>query len=318
MKIILAPMDGLTDFYVRNLLTSLGGYDLCITEFLRVTNSVFPQRVFFQNCPEIDPRYLLNGATQSNVPVHMQLLGNDEGFLAANAHKASTLGVRGVDINFGCPSKTVNNHGSGAILLEQPEKVFRIMREVRQALPESKPLSAKMRLGYKNSNLALENALAIQEAGADFLTVHARTKLDGYRPPAKWQEVAVLVEQLHIPVVVNGEIWSVEDYQQCFATSGCEDVMLGRGAFALPDLARQIKQFSHNQPVSEQAWCEVKTMLHRFYQLMLEDEIISEKHISGRLKLWLKWLTASYDEANHVLQQVKTLREHQQIIGYLN
>jgi len=318
MKIILAPMDGLTDFYVRNLLTSIGGYDLCITEFLRVTNSVFPNRIFYQNCPEIDPKHRLNGATASQIPVHMQLLGNDEGYLSANAHKATILGVKGIDLNFGCPSKTVNNHGSGAVLLEQPDKVFRIMERVKKALPADICLSAKMRLGYKDSHLALENALAIQEAGADFLTIHARTKLDGYRPPAKWQEVGQLVGQLRIPIIVNGEIWTVDDYLQCRHTSRCEDIMLGRGAFALPDLARQIKQRQANLPVLEKAWYEVKDMLRQFYQLMIDDGVISERHISGRLKLWLKWLTASYDEAQQLLDCVKTLKGHQQIMSHLS
>lgn len=317
MKIVLAPMDGLTDFYVRRLLTQMGGFDLCITEFLRVTSAVYPNRIFYKNCPEIDPKYELGGKTASGVPVHMQLLGSDENYLAENAFKACKLGAKGIDLNFGCPSKTVNHHGGGAVLLERPEKIYTIVQQVRQALPKQIPLSAKMRLGYHDSSLALENALAIQAAGAEFLTIHARTKQDGYRPPAKWQEVGDLVPNLSIPVIVNGEVWSVDDYIQCRKHSQCDDVMIGRGAFALPDLAYQIKQYQIEQPVIEKAWNDIQGMLRTFYHLMIDDGMIADKHISGRLKLWLKWLTASYDEAQELLERVKTLKDHPQIISYL-
>lgn len=307
-------MDGITDFYVRELLTAVGGYDLCVTEFLRITESVYPERTFYQTCPEINPSNQLFGKTRTGTPVILQFLGNHPGYLAENAHKAAALGIFGIDLNFGCPSNNVNRHGSGAILLNNPETIYQLTCAVKQALPDGISLSAKMRLGYKDSSLALENALAIEAAGADFLTVHARTKMDAYRPPAKWSEVTNIINKLTIPVVMNGEIWSSDDYTQCQKISQCHDIMLGRGAFAKPDLALQLKQWSKNQHIQPYNWQQVRHLLSDFYHLILVDQCISEKHLAGRIKLWVKWLMASYSEAEIVFDKIKTLKEHQQIM----
>jgi tRNA-dihydrouridine synthase C len=315
MKIILAPMDGITDFYVRDLLTAVGGYDLCVTEFLRVTESIYPKRTFYQTCPEINPINQLNGKTRTGTPVILQFLGNHAGFLAENAYKAATLGVHGIDLNFGCPSNSVNRRGSGAILLNHPETIYQLVSAVKQALPDGVSLSAKMRLGYEDSALALDNALAIEQAGADFLTVHARTKLEMYRPPAKWHEVTTIINHLTIPVVMNGEIWNINDYQQCQRISHCQSIMLGRGAFAKPDLARQLKHWSMGQTIQAYHWQHVRALLNDYYCLMIKDNTISQKHLSGRVKLWIKWLMASYSEAEIVFEKVKTLKNHQQIMS---
>ncbi|MBF0265041.1 MAG: tRNA-dihydrouridine synthase [Gammaproteobacteria bacterium] len=317
MKIILAPMDGITDFYVRQILTSVGGYDLSMTEFLRVTNSVFPKRVFYQNCPEINPEINSNlellSFTQSGTPVHMQLLGSDADYLAANAAKAVELGVKGIDVNFGCPAKTVNGHGGGAVLLQDPEILYKLVSTIRKDLPSETPLSAKMRLGYETSDLLLDNAKAIEEAGADFITIHARTKFDGYRPPAKWHEVTDLFAKINIPIVLNGEIWDVNDYLKCQQISSCQDIMLGRGAFARPDLAKQIKTYLNHQPYQTMSWDSICVLLKDFYQFMVMQNLISEKYIAGRLKLWIKWLMASYDEAVFLFEQIKRISDAKEI-----
>jgi len=314
MKIILAPMDGITDFYVRELLTAVGGYDLCVTEFLRITESVFPKHSFYKTCPEINPQYQLNGKTRSGTPVILQFLGNHPGYMAENAYKACTLGISGIDLNFGCPSNSVNRRGSGAILLNNPETVYQLTAAVKQALPDGISLSAKMRLGYEDSSMALENALAIESAGADFLTVHARTKLDAYRPPAKWHEVNAIINNLNIPVVMNGEIWNIDDFKQCRNISQCQDIMLGRGAFASPALALQLKQWTDGEQIQQYNWQQIRLLLNSFHQLMLSDQNISQKKLAGRVKMWLKWLMASYSEAEMVFEKVKTLRDHQQIM----
>ncbi len=317
MKILLAPMDGITDFHVRQLLTSVGGFDLAFSEFLRVTESTYPRRVFYQNCPEINPeinRQANNiSHTYSGTPVYIQLLGSHAGYLSENAVKAVELGVKGIDLNFGCPAKTVNGHGGGAVLLKDPENLSNLISSVRKALPDGTPLSAKMRLGYEDSSLLLENALAIEAAGADFLTIHARTKMDGYRPPAKWDEVSKLYEKVKIPIVLNGEIWDTEDYFQCQKISHCKDIMLGRGAFSRPDLAKQIKSCLSHKTIHLMSWNAVLDMLIEFYRVMMKDLLVSQKQIAGRLKLWIKWLMVSYDEAAVLFETIKRLKDAEKI-----
>ena len=111
---------------------------------------------------------------------------------------------------------------------------------MRAAVPAAIPVTAKMRLGYEDSDQALDCARALAAGGAAQLVVHARTKADAYRPPAYWEWVARIQEVVALPVYANGEIWSVDDWRRCRAVSGVEDFMLGRGLVARPDLALQI------------------------------------------------------------------------------
>src|SRR5690606_14312643 len=121
------------------------------------------------------------------------------------------------------------------------ERLHQIVGAVRQALPESVTVSAKIRLGYEQRSGYLDTARAIAEAGAGELVVHARSKVDGYRPPAYWEAIGEIAAAVDIPVVANGEIWSLEDYLLCRRRSGCADVLLGRGLLARPDLGLSIR-----------------------------------------------------------------------------
>ncbi len=336
MKIILAPMDGLTDAYAREILTGIGGYDLCVTEFLRVTDTLFPSRVFYRRFPELraelrtglraelkhelkkgthqTPSHATISHTRSGTPVFLQLLGSDNNAMAENAAKAVQLGARGIDLNFGCPAKTVNRRDGGASLLKFPERINQLVSSVRQAVPENIPVTAKMRLGFDDQSLAHENALAIQNGGADWVTIHARTKKDAYRPPAYWEALAPISELLDIPVIANGEVWSVDDYLNCKQRSGCESVMLGRGAMVTPDLALQIKHTLENKVISPLSWHDLCQILDNLYQLMLHNPGLNERYIAPRLKLWVKWLMPNYTQAEEIFSQLKLLNDPHQAI----
>src|SRR6218665_3342587 len=225
-QVFLAPMEGLTDFYMRDVLTRLGAYDACVTEFIRVTDRLHPARVFFRACPELRT----GGRTAAGTLVHVQLLGSEPSVLADNAALAAELGAPSIDLNFGCPAKTVNRHRGGAVLLDEPHVVQAIVAAVRRAVPAHIPVTAKMRLGVNDREYMLDNAQGIEAAGADALVVHARTKTDAYRPPAHWEAIAEIRAAVKLPVMANGEIWTEEDARRCREISGCDDLMLGRGA----------------------------------------------------------------------------------------
>lgn len=330
MQIILAPMDGLTDVYAREILTGIGGYDLCVTEFLRVTDTLFPRRVFYRRFPELkreqqtQKNFVTNefsspiSHTKSGTPVFLQLLGSDPVAMAENAEKAVQLGALGIDLNFGCPAKMVNRRDGGASLLKFPDRIHQIVISVREAVPDSIPVTAKMRLGYEDQSLASDNGLAIQDGGAQWLTIHARTKTDGYRPPAYWEALAPIAHKLSIPVIANGEIWSVEDYFSCQQQSGCDSVMLGRGAMVKPDLALQIKYAINNSHNSNEfkslSWQEVCQLLDKLYHLMTLNPDLQERYIAPRLKLWIKWLMPNYSPAEEIFNELKLIKNSQQAI----
>ena len=116
----------------------------------------------------------------------MQLLGSNPETIAASAVTAVHLGAFAFDLNFGCPAKTVNKSRGGAVSLKEPQMVGEIVRQVRGAVPSERPVTAKIRLGFEDRSLYMDNALAIADAGAKELCVHARSRADGYNPPGYW------------------------------------------------------------------------------------------------------------------------------------
>ncbi len=291
------------DFQVRELLSALGGIDGCVTEFVRVTDQLLPRKVFRRFGPE-----LAHGSvTSSGCPVKLQLLGSNPEFVALNATRAVDAGATAIDLNFGCPAKTVNRSQGGACLLREPDKVGAIVAAVRQALPAAIPVSAKIRLGFEDRSRYLDNALAVAEAGADELTVHARSKVDGYKPPAYWEYIAEINAALSIPVIANGEVWTLADYHRCRAVSGSTQVMIGRGLLARPDLARQIKADLAGEDYIPMPWSEVCQLLHGYYRQ--SQPLYPTKFGGNRIKQWLMYLQRSYPEAAHFFESIKRERE---------
>ena len=303
-KLYLAPMQGLTDAPMRDLLTRIGGFDECVSEFVRITHTVHSRATWLKYAPEMAQ----GNQTVSGVPCTVQLLGSDAEKMAENALMAVRYGVNKIDLNFGCPAPTVNKHQGGAVLLKEPERVFHIVNTLRQALPASVLLSGKMRLGYEDTRLALENACAIAEGGACALTVHARTKVEGYEPPAHWEWVRKIAEAVAVPVIANGDVFCLDDYLAIKQVSGCERVMLGRGAVMRPDLARQIKQYEAGQDAVAMSFDEVMDWIRLFFDLCIIKEG-ENKYPVARLKQWLGMMKKVYPEAQRLFDTIRTIRE---------
>jgi tRNA-dihydrouridine synthase C len=305
MTLLLAPMEGLLDFTLRDILTRVGGIDRCVSEFIRVTGTLLPDRVFTRVVPELNH----GSRTPSGVPVRPQLMGSDAVCLAENAAKLAALGPAGIDLNFGCPAKIVNRHGGGAALLDDPELLARIVGAVRRAVPRQVPVSAKMRLGVNDASRALECAQAIADSGADELVVHARTKADAYRPPAYWEHIADIRRALVIPVIANGEVWSVADALRCREISGCDALMIGRGMVCDPGLALAIKANARGWPADAAglAWSELLPLIHAFWNLVARH--IEPRGRAGRLKQWLNFLRRCHPQAEAAYAAVRTIND---------
>ena len=305
-------MEGLLDFVLRDILTRVGGVDRCVSEFIRVTNTLLPERAFIRVVPEL----LTGGRTLAGVPVRVQLLGSDPVCLAENAACLAALGPDGVDLNFGCPANVVNRHGGGAALLEEPELLFAIVAAVRRAVPAYMPVSAKMRLGFNDDTRAVECALAIEGGGADELVVHARTKADAYRPPAYWERIADIRAAVRLPVVANGEIWNVQDALRCQELSGCDRLMLGRGMVTNPGLALAIQAatsangllpFHDAEAPTGVSWPALLPLVADFWHLVCAR--LERRQQAGRLKQWLNFLRRHYPEAETAYMALRTLND---------
>ncbi|MBU2871224.1 tRNA-dihydrouridine synthase [Colwellia sp. E2M01] len=311
MRVVLAPMEGVLDHLMRNLLTQAGNYDLCVTEFVRVVDTVLSDRAFFRYCPELQDAAAYGCTTKAGTPVRVQLLGQHPEYMAANAAKVIELGSSGVDINFGCPAKAVNKNRGGAILLKDPENLYQIVKAVKEAVPSDTIVSAKIRLGYEDKSLAIENAQAVEAAGANQLTVHARTKLEGYRPPAHWQWIAKINKAISIPVIANGDIWSSDDAIKCREVSGCSDIMVGRGALTIPNLGKVIKQESEIM-----TWQNVRSLLKAYTEFETRGD--KSAYFPNRIKQWLKYIKNHYPEAGVLFGEIRTLKTVEDIRNALS
>jgi tRNA-dihydrouridine synthase C len=304
--ILLAPMEGLLDFVLRDILTRVGGVDRCVSEFIRVTHALLPERAFLRIVPELDN----SGRTPAGVPVWAQLLGSDPACLAENAARLAEMGAPGIDLNFGCPAKVVNRHGGGAALLQDPELLTQIVGAVRRAVPAHIPVSAKMRLGFNDASRAVECAQAIAAGGANELVVHARTKADAYRPPAYWDRVNDIRLAVAIPVAANGEVWTVDDAHKCRQASGCEMVMLGRGMVVNPGLALSIRHAINPggtgaEPFDGVSGEALRPLVDAFWSLVCSR--LERRQQAGRLKQWLNFMRRHYPQAELAYQELRTV-----------
>jgi tRNA-dihydrouridine synthase C len=309
-KLFLAPMDGITDFIMRDLLTKIGGIDYCVSEFLRVTDNVHSDKIFYEHCPELKT----NSRTSAGTPTYLQFLGNNAEIIAANAQRASELGAKGIDLNFGCPAKTVNKHKGGAILLKDPQVIFTITKTVRMAVPLEIPVSVKIRLGYDDPNQCLENVKAIEEAGANWITIHCRTKMDGYKPPAYWEWIPKINETTNIPIIANGEINSVEDFYRCRKITNCSQFMIGRSSLADPFIFLKIKKSLANQDFNS-SWSDVGKLLLPYYQI--SEQTVHANYAVARTKQWLKHLIKTNEEAQLLFEKVKAIIHPQEFKSQL-
>lgn len=295
-RVILAPMQGVLDPFVRQLLTAVNDYDLCISEFVRVVDQKLPKKTFYRLCPELHHQ----GVTVSGTPVRIQLLGQHPEWLAENAVLAIELGSHGIDLNCGCPSKTVNGSHGGAALLKQPELIYQATQAIRQAVPKEQTVSVKVRLGWDSAEHCLEIADAVQQGGANEITVHGRTKTDGYRAERiNWHAIGEIAKRLSIPVIANGEIWDFDSAKKCQQLTACQALMVGRGALTVPNLSRVIKYNAEKM-----AWEQVLERLSCYVQM--ENQLDTGFYHVARIKQWLRFLTKSYPQAVELFDLLKT------------
>ncbi|KAA1193851.1 tRNA dihydrouridine(16) synthase DusC [Photorhabdus heterorhabditis] len=298
MRVLLAPMEGVLDSLVRELLSEINEYDLCITEFLRVVDSLLPVKSFYKLCPELRNQ----SRTLSGTLVRVQLLGQYPQWLAENAARAIELGSYGVDLNCGCPSKTVNGSGGGATLLKDPELIYQAVKAMREAVPSHLPMTVKVRLGWDSGDRRFEIADAVQQAGATEITIHGRTKEDGYKAERiNWQAIGEIRQRLSIPVIANGEIWDWQSAQNCMGITGCDAVMIGRGALNVPNLGRVVK---YNEP--KMHWQGVVQLLQKYVRLEKQGDT-GQYHVA-RIKQWLGYLRKEYEEATALFEEIRKLK----------
>lgn len=252
--LILAPMEGVGDHCFRKAMASIGGFDEGVRDFLRVpSNAHIASLAIKYQADEIKP-----------IPLAAQLMGSDPNLMAEMAREMEVRGAPRIDLNCGCPSNTVTGRGAGSSLLKDPSFLNQIAKAMVNAV--SIPVTAKLRSGFDDINLFKENLLAAQESGISYLTLHPRTKADGYGPPANWDLIAEAKSLLKIPVVGNGDILTVDDALKMLSLTGCDALMIGRGSVINPFIFHQIKAHFAGKSF-ESKWSD----LVRYFDIYLSE-----------------------------------------------
>jgi tRNA-dihydrouridine synthase B len=275
--LLLAPMEGITDPLFRSMVIALGGVGGACTEFIRISNAPVPARVVQRNL----------GPSQEDVPVGVQFMAADTQHLPRSIQAAEQAGATWIDLNFGCPVPVVFNKCAGSALLGQPKRLGEI---VASAVASTRlPVSAKIRAGIDDPSCMDEVVAAVVEAGAAMLTVHARLRCQAYSQPATWSWIARACELVarsgrRIPVIGNGAVETASDVRRMRDETGCDGVMIGRGALFNPWIFLQAQGGMAASPH------QAASFALRYAQAIESGQ--SARAALGKLKQLIRWYQA--------------------------
>ncbi|MEH2144458.1 tRNA dihydrouridine synthase DusB [Nostoc sp.] len=230
-RVLQSPLSGVTDMVFRRLVRRYAPDSMMYTEMVNATGLHYVKQL--PKIMEVDP---------NERPISVQLFDCRPDFLAEAAIKAVAEGADTVDINMGCPVNKITKNGGGSSLLRQPEVAEAIVREVVKAVDV--PVTVKTRIGWNDNEITiLDFAKRMEDAGAKMITVHGRTRAQGYNGNARWEWITRVKEVLSIPVIGNGDIFSVEAAVKCLEQTGADGVMCSRGTLGYPFLVGEIDHF---------------------------------------------------------------------------
>ena len=299
-KIYIAPMAGVSDYSFRRYMEKFGP-DLIFTEMISSNN------LAMYNIKEV-PKILK--LCPGNV---VQIFGEDIERLNNCAKYVENLGVNHINLNCGCPMKKIVSNGSGATLLKDPDKIKRILYSLREVLKPEIKISLKIRLGYEEADKHLEIAKIAQELKCDHITVHGRTRSELYSGMANWEYIKEVKDNISIPVIGNGDIFSLEDAVDKIKFSGVDGIMLARGVLGNPWLVNQIK--NHINGSDFEIIDDVKRIdgLIEYINLFKEDNPIFNPEIRKFINYYLEKTKKNYHHENLLI-----LNDYEELIHNLN
>jgi tRNA-dihydrouridine synthase B len=292
--VILAPMTGVTDLPFRRIVRRFGS-GLNVTEMIASQAMIRETRQSLQKA----------AWAAEEEPISMQLAGCSPVEMAEAAKLNADRGAAIIDINMGCPVKKVVNGEAGSALMRDLKLAAAIIKATVEAV--DLPVTLKMRMGWDHHSLnAPELARIAQDLGIRMITVHGRTRCQMYKGDADWGFVRKVKEAVSLPVIVNGDICSIEDADEALALSGADGVMIGRGAYGRPWLLSQVMRwFSHGERRPEPSLDVQYALIVEHYHAMLDHYgretgvNMARKHIGW----YTKGLTGSAEFRNRVNQE---------------
>jgi len=292
-NLVLAPMSGITDYPFRQLIKEMG-CGLVITEMVSAEGLIRKGEAFLK-------------IRKDEHPVSVQLFGSDPEVLAEAAGMAEAMGADAIDLNMGCPAKQIVMIGAGADLMRFPEKVKGILMKVRKKVKT--PLTIKIRSGWDGKHInALEISKIGEDCGIDAISIHPRTRDQGFRGRADWNLIGEVKKMVHIPIIGNGDVTTPSFVKKIFEETGCDGVMIGRGALGNP----WIFHFKNSMPLErDQAGSpsleERKNMIHHHFSLIQTH--YGEKEAVKKIRKHVYWYTKGLPSCAFFHSTLSGLRE---------
>lgn len=308
MGVFLAPMAGVTDLPFRILAREYGA-DLGVSEMVSAQALVYKnQRTF--GMLKIDPR---------ERPVAIQLFGHDPEVMAKAAKIVwEMVKPEMIDLNFGCPTPKIVKNGDGSALMQNPALLASIADSVVKTVPI--PVTAKIRLGWDQNTInCVEISKRLEDSGVHWITVHGRTREQFYAGQADWSWIAKIKENVRIPVVGNGDVFSRLDAQNLFEQTNCDHVAIGRGAQGNPWIFTQIKAWLEEGKIIEEPSVEERISLalrHLYMKVEYSGEYTGIREMRPHLAWYLKGIPYSA-ETRSIINNITTLTEMERALKEL-
>ncbi|MGB9628390.1 MAG: tRNA dihydrouridine synthase DusB [Thermodesulfobacteriota bacterium] len=294
--LILAPMSGITDYPFRQMVRYVGGH-LTFTEMVSAEGLLRKGDSFLK----------IRGDEH---PLFVQLFGSSAEVLAEAASMVESFGADGVDINMGCPAPQVVKVGAGADLMRFPEKVKRILIEVRKRVRI--PLTIKIRSGWDQGHInACEISKIAEDCGLNAISIHPRTKCQGFKGKADWDLIGKMKQSTSIPVIGNGDAKTPLLAERMMKETGCDGVMIGRGALGNPWVFHPDKKSS-----SQIALKEKERIIHHHFSLLQEE--YGEQRAMKRIRRHLYWYTKSLPYCTSLHSQLSGIKEKERMFEIIH
>lgn len=289
----LAPMQDVTNLWFMKVIAHYGSPDYFFTEYFRVNDTSRLNRGILAAITEND----------TGRPVFAQMIGESIPDLVRTAKELCKYNIAGVDLNMGCPAPRIYRKNVGGGLLREPEKVDRILGELRAAVND-KPLTVKMRVGFENTDNFYEILDIINRHNIDLLSLHGRTVKDMYHGEVKYDLIAEAVKRVHCPVLANGNINSAKTALDVLSHTGAAGVMVGRWAIGNPWLFNQIRQALGGEEITPVPLVEVRNYIERLWQTPTASTIPERARVSY-LKMFLNYIALSVDTEGDFLRLMR-------------